>query len=213
MQQEKPEHKFSHIYWLGGSPCAGKSSIADILTQKYGWQHYCCDDAYERHSTFITPSQQPTYARLCTLSGDALWMRPLEQQIRDEIQVYKEEFPLILTDLLALPTTTPILLEGNALLPELVAPLLKNRMQAFWLVPTPAFQLKYYAQRTWVKDVIASCTDPEQAFINWMQRDIAFATYVTKTAQAHNLSLLQVDGSSSLEGNTKQVANHFRELL
>ena len=24
------------IYWLGGSPCAGKSSVADLLAERYG---------------------------------------------------------------------------------------------------------------------------------------------------------------------------------
>ncbi len=28
----------SHVFWLGGATCAGKTTIADRLAALYGWQ-------------------------------------------------------------------------------------------------------------------------------------------------------------------------------
>src|SRR5437879_6148486 len=144
MNAETIQWKLAHVYWLGGSPCSGKSSVADTLVAKYGWQLYRCDEAYEHHRSSVTPEEQPIFSQLTALTGDALWMRPLAQQLSEEICLYQEEFPLILDDLLALPKTTPVLVEGAALLPYLVAPLLIACHQALWMVPVLQFLTRRY---------------------------------------------------------------------
>ncbi len=114
----------SHVYWIGGSPCSGKTSLARRLVERFGWEYYDCDQAFWRHKEIVTPAAQPVFYRVMHLSPEDLWMRPVEQQVREEFAIYREEFPLILADLLALPRTRPVLAEGAALLPECVAPLL-----------------------------------------------------------------------------------------
>jgi len=122
--------------------------------------------------------------------------------------MYHEEWELILADLLLLPTERPILIEGAALLPEIVAPMLNQQQRGIWMVPTPAFQRQYYRQRGWPLEVVAGCTEPAQAFANWMERDIGFATYVTMMAHRTHVPLFSVDGSLPLEASIRwaQVA-------
>src|SRR5437762_2347371 len=168
-------HDLAHVYWIGGSPCAGKSSIADALVETYGCELYRCDKAYFEHATKVTPEQQPVFHRLIHLSSEDLWMRPVAQQTTEEIALYHEEFPLIVENLLSRSRTKPIIAEGAALLPECVQPLLLHPQQAIWVVPTREFQMHHYRRREWAKDIVKACMDPEQAFLNWMQRDMEFA--------------------------------------
>jgi hypothetical protein len=196
---------FSHIYWLGGSPCSGKSSVAKTLAERYGLRYYSCDEAFYRHAQVIQPEAQPTFYRLMHYSPEELWMRPAAVQEADEFQTYREEFSFILDDLRELPTGQPILAEGAALLPELVAPLLPASRRAFWMVPAPAFQLDHYSRRDWARDVVKDCSDPVQAFGNWMERDIRFADKVAQQTEALGLGLMVVDGSRTLEENTAFV--------
>lgn len=49
----------SHIYWIGGSPCAGKTTIARKLAAEYGFTYYKCDDCYDDHMSRSTPDQHP----------------------------------------------------------------------------------------------------------------------------------------------------------
>jgi hypothetical protein len=202
-------YNFTHIYWIGGSPCSGKSAIADALVKKYGFVLYRCDEAYYEHCKIITTERQPVFHRLINLSSEDLWMRPVAQQVAEEIALYHEEFPLILDDLLAYPRTQPVLVEGAALLPECVSPLLSSPGRAIWVVPTGEFQMYHYRQRAWAKDVVKACSDPERAFLNWMQRDMAFAHHVRREAVQRALPLLVVDGQCSLVENIAWAGQHL----
>jgi hypothetical protein len=202
-------HNFANIYWIGGSPCSGKSSVADMLVEKYGFALYRCDEAFYEHCKIVTAERQPVFHRLIHLSSEDLWMRLVAQQVEEEIALYREEFPLILEDLLAYPRTQPVLVEGAALLPECVYPFLSHPHRAIWIVPTDEFQMHHYRQRAWAKDVVKACSDPEQAFLNWMQRDIAFAQHVSREATQRALPLLIVDGHHSLAENIARAEQHL----
>ncbi len=194
------------IYWLGGSPCSGKSTIAELLAKRYNLHYFNCDATFERHLQASDPAAQPTLHRLRTMNSDAIWLAPVAEQVARVIAIYREEFPLLLADLAVLPIDRPILAEGAALMPELVMQTLAWTKRSAWVVPTPAFQQTQYAQRPWVADVLKDCRDPEQAFANWMARDAAFADYVATTARAQGLPLLLVDGVQTIAENVAWVA-------
>ena len=73
------QRELAHVYWIGGSPCAGKSSIADILAATYGLTLYRTDEAYSRHEKVVTPEQHLIFYKLTHCSSEELWMRPVEQ--------------------------------------------------------------------------------------------------------------------------------------
>lgn len=205
-----PLHELGHVYWIGGSPCSGKSTIAQALADAYGFQLYHADDAYFQHAQRVTRDRQPVFSKLVHLSAEELWMRPIEQQVSEERELYREEFPLIVDDIRALLRSRPILAEGAALLPECVAPLLLEAHHAIWMVPTPEFQVEHYSRRAWAQDVVRACSNPQQAFHNWMQRDICFAQQVEQAARHLTMRTLVVDGARSLMENTAFVEQHFQ---
>lgn len=195
-------------YWLGGSPCGGKSSAADLLAERYGLTVYRCDDAYFRHVQICNPVDHPTLHAITTMSWDEIWMRPVDVQVAAEFGAYREEFPLILADLHSLPQDRPILVEGCACLPELVMPLAVPE-RALWFVPTPAFQRHHYSQRGFIQEILAQCRDPQQAWANWMDRDEQFGREVAAAAAERKLAVEWVDGRRSIEELTALAAAHF----
>ncbi|MBA3276776.1 MAG: hypothetical protein H0T72_13380 [Chloroflexia bacterium] len=201
--------QLDHVYWIGGSPCAGKTSVATAIVARFGMTSYNCDDAFEIHERIVDPGQFPTLHRLSRHSCDDLWMRPIDRQIREEGELYREEFSLILDDLGNLPSTRPILAEGSALMPELLETLNLPNHRAIWLVPTPELQRAHYARRDWVPTFLAGCTDQAQAWHNWMERDIGFAALVVDRARALGRTLITVDGSQPLGAILDQVLVHF----
>ncbi len=193
------------IYWLGGSPCAGKSTVARMIAGRYGWDVYSCDAAYQRHADEADARVSPTLALVGHLRDNALWLRPVAEQTATEIAMYREEFAAILADIAAQPGPRPLLVEGAALLPECVAAVPGAQGHGAWLVPTPAFQRHHYAQRGWPSVVVAGCSDPQTAFANWMARDIGFAAYVAETAHRRDLPVLSVDGAEPLAASLAWV--------
>lgn len=209
------DDRFAHTVWIGGSPCSGKSTIADRLAVSFGLGVYRCDDEFERHRTLVTPDRHPVFARLATASCDEIWMRPVARQIAEELELYREEFPLVLADLATLSTSmpdrapTPLVVEGAALLPELVAGLDPDPHRVVWIVPTEAFQREHYARRPWRHDVLSECTDPDGAWRNWMARDAGFARFVAADATRRGYRVIEIDGSRSLDETYALVTQHF----
>lgn len=208
MLQPKAGH-LSHVYWIGGSPCAGKSTIAQTLAERYRLHYYQCDSWFEIHQQHAHPARQPFLHRLARMACDEIWLPPVAEQVARVQAIYTEEFAMILTDLQALPCTRPILAEGAALLPACVLPHLAEQCHAIWLTPTSAFQRFHYAQRPWIHDVVRNCSDPAQAFENWMARDEAYAHWINQQTAALGLSLIQVDGQQTISDLMEDVANQF----
>jgi hypothetical protein len=113
-------------------------------------------------------------------------------------------------DLAAFPVDEPLLVEGAALLPEIVVNLISGYYQALFVVPTPAFQQEAYAKRAWREEILRQCQDPEQAWQNWMARDVEYGRWIRASARHRGLSIMEVDGSRTVEHNARRVARCFR---
>ena len=199
-----------HVFWLGGSPCAGKSSIGEILTGRFDLDLYRVDEAFELHARRFDPVLHPALTKWGASSWNERWMRPVESLVRDVIACYREHFTLILEDILSLPKDKPVLVEGTALLPRQVAGVLDKRTRAIWVVPTADFQREHYSKREWVCRILEQCDSPEAAFRNWMERDAEFARRVAAEVSELGLELLRVDGKRTIEENASKVATHFQ---
>jgi hypothetical protein len=196
-------------YWIGGSPCSGKSSIATQLAGAYGLLVYSCDEHFPTHQRRADPSLHPALHALSSMSWDEIWMRPIEQQVEKVFIVYREEFGMILEDLESIAGDRPLLVEGSALLPELVVELLDGIKQAVWVVPSPDFQVRYYSQREWVQGILKQCRDPQTAFRNWMERDAQFAERVATQAIEMSLEVIHVDGRLGTSELADRIASQF----
>lgn len=152
----------------------------------------------------MTGRSLPAYDELSRLGICDRLARPPDWQCRREVQFYREQFPFLLAEL---PDDPSGLVEGADLLPELLCGVAPDR--AVWIVPTPEFQLRHYAERDWVRPYLAGCPDPDAAFDNWMRRDVLFAGYVRTTAERFGGRVIVVDGSRSLDETVADVEQHF----
>jgi len=198
------------VRWLGGSPCSGKSSITELLTVRNGVRVYHVDEAFRDYIRRICPECHPLTHKWLTTPWNELWMQSADTLLAEAIAAYTEQFELILEDLRALPNGEPLIAEGTALLPGLVAPLLSQDRRALWMVPTERFQRTMYPERgPWVQDILATCEDPAAALTAWMDRDVAFARWVAAEATALGLPVHWVDGSQDIPALGGMVATHL----
>ncbi|MBM7551399.1 hypothetical protein [Thalassobacillus pellis] len=211
------KHELSHVYWIGGSPCAGKTTLARKLVEQYDFTYYKCDDCYDDHMSRSDPENHPSMFKIRDLSWDEVWSVqfcsiPVEEQVEEVMTVYEEQFSLIVEDLLSLPKKSKILVEGAALLPDKVAPLLMDPKQAIWFVPAPEFQVNHFSKREWIDRILQKYDDPEKAFSNWMKRDMKFAEQISEQANRLSLKEVKVDGSHSIMQNFATIRSHFSLL-
>jgi 2-phosphoglycerate kinase len=210
LDMSETEDRLSNVFWLGGSPCSGKSSISEILSDRFDLDVYHADEVFETHQQDLKPAQQPTLTKWLASSCNERWMQPLDRLVEDAIACYREHFDLIINDIAARPSGKSPLVEGTALLPREVARILSKRSEAVWIIPTSNFQREHYSKREWARTIVEQCDNPEKAFHNWMERDIRFAEWITAEVSVLNLELLKVDGSRTIAENAEEVARHFQ---
>ena len=199
------------LYMIGGSPCSGKSTIASLLARQYQLLHIKLDDLVEEMMSQASADSQP----ICLLRQDRnpeqIWMRNPKEMADEEWRFYEEIFPYVKSYLIK-NQDRPLLVEGAGLLPHLVKELECPASSYLCLTPTADFQKKHYRQREWVPYVLEGTTNPEQAFENWMQRDILFAQMVRKEAVRLGYPSLMTDGSQSEKQTAEEIARIFKLL-
>jgi hypothetical protein len=143
------------------------------------------------------------------MSWDEIWSQSVPVLLNDEFVYYRERFEFILEDLQQFDLEKPVILEGAAMLPELIQRYPVNRKNVIYMLPKKEFQLCHYSQRPWIGSILKDCRNPEQAFENWMERDIRFALEVKCQAYAFGFSVMIVDGSLSIEKEFEQISAQF----
>jgi 2-phosphoglycerate kinase len=204
------DRHLENVFWLGGSPCAGKTSTSEIIASRFDLDVYHVDEAFEVHAARFDPIRHPTARKWLASSWDQRWMQSIDNLVKDAIACYQEHFTLILEDVFSLPKRRPLLIEGTALLPRQVASVLSRQSRAIWLLPTADFQRAHYSERDWAHSIVAQCSEPAVAFHNWMERDIRFAEWIEEEAKVLHLPLLRIDGNRTIKENAETVATHFQ---
>lgn len=58
------------IFYIGGSPCSGKSTVAEALAPRYGLAHFKADDHLDTFTTRGAAAGLPVCRRILSMSGD-----------------------------------------------------------------------------------------------------------------------------------------------
>ncbi len=188
----------AHVRWIGGGSGAGKSTIAKALAAMHGATLYDTDDAMRDHAARCSPDGCPRLTAFMKMNMDDRWVHRTPQVMLDEFHWFAGEgFEFIIADLLALPRDRPVIADGFRLLPHCVAPLLRNRQRAVWLLPTPDFRRKAFKARGSIWDIPNRTSNPKQALANLLERDALFTIRLKQEVAALELNSVEVDGVSS----------------
>jgi hypothetical protein len=206
----------AHVLWIGGATDSGKTSVARALATKYGLQAYHYD-RYDReelpgHWARADPVRHPHLHATPVRDRDWMWVDTTPEQLVERwLRWTPERFLLTLEDLLALPSASPIVAEGYGFSPDLVLPLLASTRQAIWLVSTEEFKRATYERRG--KGAFADTRDPPRARHNHIGRDLLLAEHLRRRAGQLGLTVVEVDGTRSLDEIVSLVEAHFEPFL
>ncbi len=182
------------ILYIGGSPCSGKSTAAQRISEKYGAFYFKVDARLAKYIRLAAAKGCPCCKKVLRLSAEEIWMRDPAEQCEEEFRIYEEISAFVFADLDGVGEAL-IVTEGAAYTPEVMSA--RGTRDYISIVPTPEFQISRYRERPWIKDVLAGCSDKARAFDNWMQRDVLFAARVRKECAARGVPCLVNDGSAT----------------
>jgi hypothetical protein len=201
-----------YVMWVGGSVCAGKTSAARVMAERYALQVYHFDHQEPFHIYRSIPERQPHLIAFMAMTMDQRWvLRSPDEMARQTIAAWSEDrFPMVVEDLLGLPGTGPILAEGAGLFPAQIEPLLTDAQAAVWLVASAEFIRQTRGVRG--QGVTRSTSDPPRAFENVVARDVSMAQYVRREAELRGLKVIDVD-AETVADVADEVERHFAPVL
>ena len=186
------------IYAVGGSPCCGKSTVAQLLARRHDLLLYPLDEELGRMMKLLAQEGNPLCQRMLRPWDDSTWTPDPRELCQEQEQLYASIFPMVWQELSALAQEKPVLAEGAGLMPSLVKAT-GGAERYLCMIPTWEFQWEHYSKRDWVTLFLQNCTQPNLAFRRWMERDFLFAKRRQEEAQALGYSVLLVDGALTPE--------------
>jgi shikimate kinase len=206
------EQALSHVLWIGGATDSGKTTVSQLVARRYELELYHYDQ-HDPPQIERLAQTLPRYRAFLDASLDERWVHPEPDELLQwHMQGFRDRFPLVIQDLLALPREPMVIAEGFGLTPELVFPVLSSKRQAIWLVPTEAFKRTSMERRN-KPSFRDKVSDPARATGNVFTRDMLLAEHITAQAQARGLTVIIVDGSCSIEEIATCIEQHFEPFL
>ena len=198
-----------NTYYIGGSPCTGKSTVAEILSKKYDLYYFKVDDFLDHYTKLGALNEYPICKQNVEWNAEQIWMREPLLQCEAEFDWYKEIFEYVIADLKQIHCKNGIITEGAAYVPKLIKQLGVPKDKYISITPTPEFQVYHFRKRKFVPYVLEGCSDKEKAFSNWMSRDILFAKEVQKQCLEEEYISVINDGNIGIEELVDIVSTHF----
>ncbi len=198
--------------WIGGGQWAGKSTVANLLAQRYAVAAYHHDyhnarahwdrrvaAAVRDGVTLVQPTSQSMYID-----------RTPAESAADALATLHQAFEWVLDDLRAFVSGRPIVAEGWALRPERVVPISPDVRQMIVMVPTDEFRRWQSVHLDRASGPTTAVSDVDLAQRNRMERDRLVALDAVENARRLGVRVLEVDGTVPAEGIADIVADHFR---
>lgn len=200
----------NNIFWIGGAPCCGKSTIADMLVSEFGFKYYKVDNHLDRYLDIGAKKGNKVLKAMKGRDREATWLgNEIDTMVEEEFAYYKYAQKIIEGDLKRQYGNKNVVVEGPAILPEFM----KNKGVAedrfVCMVPTRSFQNKEFEGRGWVERYLGGTSDPEKALSNWLERDARFAQIVRDEAIENEQNLIIVDGNEDLDQIYAKVKTMF----
>jgi adenylate kinase family enzyme len=194
------------VLWIGGSTCSGKSTIADRVAERRGVPVYHVDEHEQDHAERATAAGLPVYERWVGMTLTERWaLSSVKELVADTLALSEERMPLILEDI----GKGPVVVEGFQIYPWLVAPWLESSRQGIWLVCTPEFRRTTHFGRPHAWITPRKTDDPERAQANRLERDDLIGEEIARAAREHDLKLIVVDGTRSVDDVASEADAHL----
>lgn len=197
-----------NIYWIGGSTCCGKSTITEMLVKEHGFKYYKCDDLLERYIAIGIKKGNKLMKTINARTQDETWMRDVSEQVEEIFEFYRYALTIIMKDLKKY-NKQKVIVEGSVLLPEFADKMKLEKNRYICMTASRVFLMDKYKERKWVKYYLRTCNNWEQAFDNWMVRDVEYGNIVRKEASELDYTVLTIDGQQTIDEVYTQVKTAF----
>jgi 2-phosphoglycerate kinase len=196
------------VILIGGTSHVGKSTLAQALASQLGWQNRSTDKL-ARHPGRpwqVAPQQVPPHVadHYLSLSPEAL--------LADVLRHYRENVWPLVKDIVSLHATDctidRLIMEGSALLPELVVTLMLENVAAFWLTASDT----YFTRRIYQNSQYETKSPREKRMIDqFLARTWLYNARMMSTVERLGLVSVDIERVSSRDDLVSIILRSLRD--
>lgn len=201
-------HGLPSVFWLGGGPGAGKTTVARTVARRLDLRLYPVDGYTYAHLARAAAGGYPLHAEVAAMTPEQRWAGTPAELAARFVASSAERVKMICEDLLALGSGPTVVVEGPQLFPDLVAPVLESREHGLWLLPTAEFGRRGVERR----GLSARTTATDEGFSRRLRRDVLLTQVNRDQAAARNLRVADVDGARGVAELAEAVAGQLARL-
>ena len=152
-----------NVYFIAGTPCGGKTTIARALGEKYNIPVYDVDEIFEKHQRISDSKHQPAMNHYFA-NADEFFGRSVEEDREWLLDNTREQLDFVILDLIRIAQNGPVICDCHLTIDE--ANEITDPSRLAFLIKEPNNLVEEYCNRPdhqGFSDFIHSATDYESA--------------------------------------------------
>jgi hypothetical protein len=200
--------KFANIFWVGGGPCGGKTTIVDAVAQKYGFKAFHADDLFFEHQKLACLQDHPAMLRPF-LGWEWFFSRSPDEFARFIHDSSSEQFQMVVLDLLGLASQNTVIVDGFLLDPDYLKRIAPYNKSIYLFANEEIIRSSYFARddKKNMLSVINTLKDPEKAKNNYL--DAAVLGFVNMRERVKKAGMKYIVRDNIVTDVLKSVELHF----
>ncbi len=202
-------HHLQNVFWILGTPCGGKSTIARLLAEKCGAIVYSADEKFAQHKKIANPVEQPALCRKFK-DWDSYFEQPINEYSLWLKAVQDDLISMIIVDLLKLSEKRRVIFEGFFDIETIER--IAGYQKIVFLGATEDVIRDSYFDREDKKDMhrlIGSLSDPKGKYKKVLDLVVSDSERDIKKAKEIGLKVIIRDKDSSIIDTLEKVQSHF----
>jgi hypothetical protein len=209
--QKKPmaNNNSFRVILIGGSPTSGKSTLASTLAAQLGYSVIATDDIGAAVRGVTGPQVAPDLFAMQAIDYREYYIsHSVEEMLEQAQRSHRALWPAIEAVIHAHATwAAPSIVEGWALLPDLVAKLDTNRIAAVWIdVPGSVLEARVRANAAF----FAGASNPELMIKRFTQRSVEFGLWHRSETSSLQLPLILLTGDEPPEEASRALLHAIK---
>ncbi len=198
-----------NVYFITGTPCAGKTTISRALSGKYGFAIYDVDEEFLKHKSLSNSINQPAMNKEFA-NADGFFLRPYREYGKRLADNTREQLDFIVTDLISISKDQIVICDLHLSLNEAMQ--ITDAVHIVFLIKNPKNIIDDYCNRPDHDDFnqfINSASNPSLAKANC---DKTLELINKEKYEPIKKSLyfwVERDSNSTVEKILRMVENHF----
>ena len=202
--------QLQNVFWIGGAGYGGKTTITDLLADRHGFVAYHPEDRFHEHKKAASAEDHPSL-----LASFHAWEwffnRPIDEYIKAIDDSGREQFEMVLLDLVKMTADSKVVADAFFLDPRLAKRLTERKRSVFLYADEETIRGGFFARadKQDLLGVISTLADPVRTREHVLDVTCTLSARKRAEAEAAGMKVHVRNTGTDLQETLAVVEKHF----